>query len=62
LIPSWNWMAAMVSRGFRAIVSNEASCIKDHIDSDLLRDEMPSAPYQIVFLEPRKVEELAGDK
>ncbi|GJZ00018.1 hypothetical protein Tco_0517447 [Tanacetum coccineum] len=27
-------------------MSNEASCIKDHIDSNLLRDEMPSAPYQ----------------
>ncbi|GKB81573.1 exocyst complex component EXO84A-like protein [Tanacetum coccineum] len=28
------------------IMSNEASCIKDHLDSNLLRDEMPSAPYQ----------------
>ncbi|PWA70818.1 cullin repeat-like-containing domain-containing protein [Artemisia annua] len=43
------------------IMSNEASCIKDHIDSDFLWDEMPSAPYQILFLELRKVEELAED-
>ena len=34
------------------IMSNEASCIEDHIDSDLLRDEMPSAPYQVTITIP----------
>ncbi|KAI3741983.1 hypothetical protein L1987_59662 [Smallanthus sonchifolius] len=43
------------------IMSNEASCIKDRVDLDLLQGLMPSLPYQILFLEVRKVEELAED-
>ncbi|XP_076939841.1 exocyst complex component EXO84B-like [Bidens hawaiensis] len=44
-----------------SIMYNEASCIKDYADFDLLQDLMPSLPYQILFLEVRKVEELAED-
>ncbi|CAH1425095.1 unnamed protein product [Lactuca virosa] len=43
------------------IMSNEASCIREHSDIKLLQDLMPSLPYQILFLELRKVEELAEE-
>ncbi|KAI3772958.1 hypothetical protein L6452_04154 [Arctium lappa] len=44
-----------------SIMSNEAPCIGDNVDSDLLQDRMPSLPYQVLFLELRKAEELAED-
>ncbi|KAK9055691.1 hypothetical protein SSX86_026776 [Deinandra increscens subsp. villosa] len=44
-----------------SIMSNEAPSIKDHVDFDLLQGLMPSLPYQILFLEVRKVEQLADD-
>ncbi|KAI3782945.1 hypothetical protein L2E82_13006 [Cichorium intybus] len=43
------------------IMSNGASCIKDHSDINLLHAVMPSFPYQILFLEVRKVEEVAEE-
>nr|XP_043620220.1 exocyst complex component EXO84A-like [Erigeron canadensis] len=45
----------------RQIMSNEDTSIRDHIDSDLFQGLMPSPPYQILFLELRKVEELTED-
>ncbi|XP_076942140.1 exocyst complex component EXO84B-like [Bidens hawaiensis] len=42
-----------------SLMSNDASC--DHVGFDLLQGLVPSLPYQILFLEIRKVEELAED-
>ncbi|KAJ0796670.1 putative cullin repeat-like-containing domain superfamily, exocyst complex component Exo84 [Helianthus annuus] len=53
--------ARLCKQFIHSIMSNEASCIKDYVDFDLLQGSMPSVPYQILFLEVRKVEELAED-
>ncbi|KAI3801094.1 hypothetical protein L1987_29196 [Smallanthus sonchifolius] len=53
--------AQLCKQFIHRIMSNEASCVKDHVDFDLLQGLMPSLPYQILFLEVRKVEELAED-
>ncbi|KAJ9547717.1 hypothetical protein OSB04_020260 [Centaurea solstitialis] len=45
----------------QSIMSNEASCIGEKVDSNLLHDPMPSLPYQVLFLELRKLEQLAED-
>ncbi|KAI7730164.1 hypothetical protein M8C21_001452, partial [Ambrosia artemisiifolia] len=53
--------AYLCKQFIQSIMSNEASCVKDYVDFDLLQGPMPSLPYQILFLEVRKVEELAED-
>ncbi|KAD3068549.1 hypothetical protein E3N88_36429 [Mikania micrantha] len=53
--------AQLCKQFIHSIMSNEASCIKDHGDFDLLQGVTPSLPYQILFMEVRKVEELAED-